>query len=233
MMRAPHQIPLRLPHPVGYGRDDYVVGTGNRDAFALIERWPDWPSPLLVLSGPVGAGKSHLLHLWAERSGGRILTAAEAAGLDASEAVAQGAAAIDGIDPAAVPETALFHLINTARETGASLILAARLPPGNWRLALPDLISRLRLATPATLVGPDTDLLRHVLVKLFADRQIVVDKALVDYLLLRMEHSFAAAAGIVVALDEASLAGRRPITRRLAAEVLELFASDPPFSGSE
>lgn len=232
-MRAPHQIPLRLPHQVAYGRDDYVVGAGNRDAFALVVRWPDWPSPLVALSGPAGAGKSHLLHLWAERSGGRILGAAEAAGEGAAEALAKGAAAVDDIDPAAVPETALFHLINAAREAGASLVLAARLPPPRWRLALPDLISRLRLATPACLAGPDTDLLRHVLVKLFADRQIVVDKSVVDYLLLRMEHSFAAASRLVAALDEASLAGRRPITRPLAAQVLEVLGSVPPFAGSE
>jgi chromosomal replication initiation ATPase DnaA len=76
------------------------------------------------------------------------------------------------------------------------------------------------MATLAELHEPDADLLRQVLVKLFADRQLTVDKVVIDYLLVRMERSLSAALALVAALDREALATARPITRPLAARIL-------------
>ena len=77
-----------------------------------------------------------------------------------------------------------------------------------------------------TLGAPDDDLLRRVLTKLFADRQLDVDPGVIGYIATRMERSFAAASRIVAALDRAALAGGRGVTRRLAAEVLGEIEDD-------
>ena len=123
---------------------------------------------------------------------------------------AGGALAVEDVAPEAVPEAALFHLINSVREVGGSLLITSRTPAEEWRVSLPDLRSRLRLAAPVALGAPDDELLRQVLVKLFADRQLVVDKPLIDYLISRMERSLSAAVALVEALDrEALAAGRR------------------------
>ena len=74
-MRVPTQIPLTLPHAPQYGRDEFIVGDSNAAALRLLESWPDGSSPLAVLSGPPGAGKTHLVHIWASRTEARILTA--------------------------------------------------------------------------------------------------------------------------------------------------------------
>ena len=106
------------------------------------------------------------------------------------------------------------------------MLITSRLGPGQLPLTLPDLVSRLRAMHLVTLGAPDDDLLRRVLTKLFADRQLDVDTAVVDYVATRMERSFAAANRIVAALDKAALAGGRGVSRKLAAEVLGEIADE-------
>jgi chromosomal replication initiation ATPase DnaA len=98
--------------------------------------------------------------------------------------------------------------------------LTSQTPADLWRVELPDLRSRLRLATPASLGAPDDELLRKVLVKLFADRQLLVEKAVVDYLVSRMERSLSAAVSLVELLDREALATGRRISRPMAAQVV-------------
>src|SRR5690606_7498348 len=87
-------------------------------------------------------------------------------------------------------------------------------------LQVPDLSSRLRAARPVELGEPDDDLLRRVMVKLFADRQLTVDPAVVDFIAVRMERSLQGASTIVEALDRDALAFRSPVTRKLAAAAI-------------
>jgi chromosomal replication initiation ATPase DnaA len=213
------QLPLGLVHDAHYGRDTFVVGAPNYAALALVERWPDWPQNLVLLSGPEGSGKTHLAHIWAERSGGEILPASRLHEVDAVRFLTGGAGVVEDIDRS-VSEQALFHLINTCREIGASLLMTSRKAIGEWQVGLPDLGSRLRLAAPAVVAAPDEVLLRQILVKLFADRQLIVDRSVIDFLLPRMERSFSAAAEIVADLDREALASGRPITRPMAARLL-------------
>jgi chromosomal replication initiation ATPase DnaA len=227
---APQQLPLALAHAPHYGRDTFVAGTSNGAALGLIEAWPDWPSPVVLVSGPPGSGKSHLAHIWAERADARIL---EGAGLGIAtlpDIRPRGALAIEDVDAGAIREAALFHLINRVKEADASLLMTAREPAERWRIDLPDLRSRLRVAAPVSLGAPDDELLRKVLVKLFADRQLVVEKAVIEYLIVRMERSLSFAGALVRALDEAALAAGRRITRPMAADVLARLEAEGKFA---
>lgn len=224
--RAPQQLSLALAYAPQFGRDAFVPGASNKAALRLVEAWPDWPSPAALVIGPDGSGKSHLAHIWAERAGAPIL---EAAGLSAATlpAIHAGAAlAIEDADAGPIPEAALFHVMNRVKEVGASLLMTARTPPQAWRIDLADLRSRLRLATPVTLGPPDEALLRVVLVKLFADRQLIVEKAVIDYLIVRMERSLSFAASLVRALDIAALAAGRRVSRPMAAGILAELAPE-------
>jgi chromosomal replication initiation ATPase DnaA len=213
-------LPLALPHAPEYGADSFAVGPSNRAAFAAIVRWPDWPAPVVVLSGPPGSGKTHLAHIWAERAGASVLTAGDLDRAGHGLADPGPALAVEDIDPACVPERSVFHLINRCKEAGTGLLLTSQAPAASWAVALPDLRSRLRMAAPAMLEQPDEELLRLVLVKLFADRQLTIAKPVVDYLLARMERSLGAAVRVVESLDRAALAEGRRITTPLAAAVL-------------
>lgn len=214
------QLPLDLALPPRYGRDDYLASPANAAALEAIDRWPDWPDRVLLLLGPAGAGKSHLGSIWAERAGAHIVRASAPRLLDDVQAHAAGANLIDDADRLAGGEDALFHLLNLVREQGGSLLLTAQTAPDRWGVRTADLLSRLRLAPAARLGAPDDDLLRAVLVKLFADRQLLVDEAVISFLVLRLDRSIAAARAAVEALDTTGLAMSRRITRPMAALVL-------------
>jgi chromosomal replication initiation ATPase DnaA len=220
MPEAPKQLAFDLPLDPRYGREDFLVSPSNERAYGLIERWPDWPDTILVLTGPKGSGKSHLASIWATAAHGWTIDAFEVVSERVPHLVSNGALVIEDIDRAEPDEAALFHLVNLARERQASILLTSS--AGLERLALrtPDLLSRLRLAPSVSLDPPDDALLKAVLVKLFIDRQLVVDTSVVDFLALRIERSLAAAAEVVAALDREALSRGRRITRPMAAEVL-------------
>jgi chromosomal replication initiation ATPase DnaA len=134
-------------------------------------------------------------------------------------ALATGALVLEDVAVGLFDERALFHLLNMARAEKADVLITARTPPVAWKAGLRDLASRLREMPVVTLDPPGDALLRAVLVKLFADRQLAVDESLIGYLVSRMERSFAAAGSMVAALDREALRQHRPVTRALASEL--------------
>jgi chromosomal replication initiation ATPase DnaA len=218
-MSVPRQLALALPHEESFAREDFLVGEPNYSALATIERWPDWPGRALLLIGPEGSGKSHLAGIWSELAGARRIAARALGETDLLAALATGALVVEDVQ-AELDERALFHLLNLVREEEGFVLITARATPATWNVALPDLASRLRAIPSVTLTAPDDTLLRAVLVKLFVDRQLVVDTTVVDFLALRIERSLAAAADVVAALDREALSRGRRITRPMAAELL-------------
>ena len=216
------QLPLDLPHDPALSAGDFLVAPCNAEAHAWLTHWPDWPGPASVIYGPPGSGKTHLAHLFAAVSGAAILAAPALGVLDPPRLLAAAPALVlDDCDGGGLDETAAFHLINLAKETGRLLLLTGREAPSRWVVRLADLRSRLT-AMPAMAIGaPDDAVLAAVLVKLFADRQLRVGEDVVSYLLGRMERSFAAARTLVARLDRAALAERRAVTVPLARAVLE------------
>jgi chromosomal replication initiation ATPase DnaA len=218
-MKVPRQLALALPHAESFAREDFLSGASNAAALQTIERWPDWPDRALALVGPEGAGKSHLAEIWAEIAGARRVSARALGETNLPAALATGALVVEDAG-AELDERALFHLINLMRQDEAYVLVTARLAPTLWNVGLPDLASRLRVVPAVTLEPPDDALLRAVLVKLFADRQLDVDESLIGYLVTRIERSFASARAAVGALDREALRQKRPVTRALAVELL-------------
>lgn len=216
------QLPLALQHRPARGRADFLVAPANEHAVALIDRWPDWPDQILALAGAAGTGKTHLAEVWRTRSGAALVEAAELHE-EALPALLETGAVIVENGESLTPdgERALFHLINMVRETKSFLLLTGAEAPARWPAGLPDLASRLK-AVPRVEIGPpDEALLAALLVKLFDDRGMSVPAAVISYVVPRMERSFAAMRDFAEALDRASLAGKRPVTVPLAAEVLK------------
>lgn len=196
------------------GPPETVVSRTNADAFAVLERWPHWPHPIHLLSGPQGSGKSHAARAFAHASGGTVVEGAALASVD-SLALAAGPLAVDDVEEA--DETALFHLLNAARAEGRGLILTAGRA---LRPRLADLASRLRQVPETRLLPPDDALLAGVMRDAFTRRQLAPDPAVIQFCLPRMERTLHHAVELVALLDKAGLAARRAPTRPLAAQVL-------------
>jgi chromosomal replication initiation ATPase DnaA len=233
------QLPFDLGHRPALGREDFLVADCNAAAVAWIDRWPEWPGNGLAIFGPSGCGKSHLAEVWLTRSGARRIEPAALVRAEPPQLVGEAAEClIDGLydDAAARPEERrLLHLYNLLRERGGHLLLLSCAAPARWPVQLPDLKSRLG-ALPAVEIGPPDDaLLAAVMVKLFADRQLVVGNEVVQYLVARMERSFEAARRIVAALDREALATHRRIALPLARDILrrEFFDTGDLFGDTD
>ena len=220
------QLALDLPCRTAFGRSDFMVSGSNIAAVKRIDRWPDWPSAVLVLHGPPGCGKTHLAHLWRERASALMI-----AGDTLTEAMLPHLldefprqVAIDDADRAS--EHALLHLYNSCIESQGSLLITTCRSLGSWRTGLSDLRSRLRAAPVIQIGAPDDALLGAVLIKHFSDRQLRVAPDVIVYLLTRIDRSFAAAENISARLDGAALSNGGPVTIPLARKIL----ADPAVS---
>ncbi len=224
------QLPLPFLHAPRFLTQDFVQAPSNEEARAWLERDADWPLGRLILYGEEGAGKSHLLHLWASRQGATILEGARLRGLPLPPG--PGAVAVDDADD--MPEErALLHLINQATESGRALLLTGRSAPILWPVRLPDLASRLR-ATATVALGPAEDaLLRALLARLLTDRQLILSEGLQSWLLTRLPRHPGALREAVARLDRQALAEGRRVTRASAAAILrEILAIDEDYDTS-
>ena len=223
----PHQLAFDLPVTVSLGAADFFVAPANEVAYAMIAAPDGWPDGKLALTGPKGSGKSHLTRVWQELSGAKIQSAPALTGADPLPAPGARIAVEDMDSLPGQAEEYLFHLHNHLRATGGRLLLTGTTAPARWPIALPDLASRMQAASVVTIDDPDDDLLRAVLYKLFADRQLSPPPAVVSYLVPRLERSLAAAARVVAQLDVMALSRKSDITRALAREVIEDAAQTP------
>ena len=221
------QLAFDLPLQQAFRRADFFASTTSAAGLAAVEAWRDWTGGKMLLGGPAGSGKTHLAHIWADMAGATLIAAADLAQADLPAMAVKGAVCVEdgeAVAGQALGEAALFHLHNMLLPAGRLLITAAT-PPRDWGLRLADLHSRMQAAALTRLLPPDDALLSAVLIKLFADRQIAVPPNLIAYLVSRMERSIAAARDVVAVLDARALAAGRPVTRALAAEVLDSAAS--------
>ena len=216
----PRQLAFALPHAESLSRDNFLEGPANAAGLALVDSWPDWPNRVMLLVGTEGSGKSHLAAIWAEEAGARATSAQALTAAAVPGALATGALVVEDLKPSEFDERALFHLLNLAREDGAFVLITARVAPSALPIELRDLRSRLRAVPTVSLLPPDDQLFRALIVKFCADRQLSVDEAVVSFVATRIERSFAAARQAVELLDTEALRLGRPVTRALAAELL-------------
>ena len=216
------QLPLDLQFISTPGRDDFIVSDCNRLATSWIDRWPDWPGQYRVLNlvGPAASGKSHLAAIWSRQADALTITE-----LADGTAPVDGNIVLDNLEAGdSWNEEALFHLVNRTADGAASVLVTSETPVAAMGWSLPDLSSRMRALSVATLDAPDDALLRSLLEKYFADRQLAVATQVLDYIVSRMERSFVAVQTIAAAMDRRSLAEGRNLTLPLAREIMTEFA---------
>lgn len=227
-MSAGNQLLLDLLQPPALGAEDFLVAGPNREAASWIRSWPDWPAPILVIHGPPGCGKTHLLRVFQACTGARNLSLTNVGDPEWTRALdSVPALVLDDADSRLSPATEepLLHACNAIHEAGRHLLLTGQAPPAQWPVALPDLHSRLAASMAVPIGPPDDGLLRGLLVKLFADRGLRVDESVISYLIPRLERTFEAARTVVSEIDAAAARDHRRITVRL---VRTLLPAPPP-----
>lgn len=212
---AEAQLPLAFPHTPHLTEAEFLPSSGTRLALEFLGQTAAWPQRRLALWGGAGAGKTHLLRIWAREHGAAVM-----AGPALEELLwPEGPVALDDADQ--VPSGAcLLHLLNAAVEAGYPMLLTASCPAARIPAALPDLASRLR-ATTSVEIGPADDaFLATLLARLLAERQLPVAPALQAWILTRLPRTYSAIRDAVARLDRAQLAAKSGVTKALAAEAL-------------
>ena len=212
-MSQARQFALPFPHSPQYEAADFLAADGNAEALRWLDHTTEWPQRRLALWGPAGSGKTHLVHIWARRAGASVIDGASLRLVPPERALA-----IDDAD--AAPEQPLLHTLNAAAEAGFPVLLAGREAPARWPVRLPDLASRLRAITAVQIRPADDTLLRMLLARLLAERQVAVPESVQRFLLLHLPRTAAAMREAAARLDHASFAAGRRASRAIAAEVV-------------
>lgn len=199
-----NQYALDISLPVAYAPEQFIVSGSNALAHEWITRWPDWPGFALYLQGDKGAGKTHLAHIWQQKSQAVFIS-------ENSSDLPQTAAIIENVETWS-DEQSLFHIYNHMKLAHIPLLITSALLPNQLAFALPDVMSRLKSLPLACIQPPDDALLAAQLTKQLSDRQLKLAPDVIDYMLPRLPRSFAGLAEIVAKLDSDSLASGRTLT---------------------
>lgn len=205
--------------------EDFLPSESNAQAVHwLMQTTPDvWSSHALLLWGPEGSGKTHLLSIWADQMHA-VFVQPKTESLEnlvaGDKAKAYVIDDVDLIAGDAEAEEWLQHFYNATKAESIPLLLSASKVPAEWGLGLRDILTRLKSCQTVALQEPDDMLIHGLLLKLFQDRQLMVDIGVVDYIAPRLERTGTAVRQAVETLDEASLEGRRKISIPFAKTVL-------------
>ncbi len=222
MTARSQQLVLPFTPRTCHGGADFLVADCNREAVAWLDLWPDWHEPGLIVHGPAASGKSHLVQLFLDHTGGTRVTA-DSVVTDIAELTFDfPAVAVDDADELIRSgiEQPLLHLFNGVKEAGGRLLLTGTASPGRWPFRLADLASRLRALPAACIHSPDEALLTALIVKLFHDRQVIIEDAVPSYMLARIPRTFNAVRSAVERIDAVSFAERRRVGVALVREAL-------------
>ena len=230
----PQQYIFSFPTHEKLTRDNFIIADCNRDAFDILQKYPDWPAPFLAIYGEAKSGKSHLIKAWWQDNYNAITLHqcrfSELAMLDNNLPDdtliwLDDDRADDTMLTKASKESheeALFHLYNRIMlKQQKGLIITSITPPTKWRISLPDLASRLKSVPHVQLGMPNDALLAQLFRKLCNDRQIKLDDKIIDYLLVRMERSFTACYDLCDRLNQHSLTRKGKITLTIAKQCLQ------------
>lgn len=224
MTTAPRQLILDLAHRSALDREDFLISQSNAAAVELIDAAQTWPHRALLVTGPQGSGKSHLANVFRLAHSSDLIEAAALGEEAVGRLEAAGALVVEDLERGIADERVLFHLLNMARQGRGLVLMTSRVAPGQLTLRLPDLRSRARALPVAQIEAPDDSLLQAVLVKLFTDRQLTVEPAVVRFLAMRMERSMQMANAVVSEIDRLALAMQRKVSKQLAQAALERIA---------
>lgn len=205
-----------------YDENDFVVTPCNQNAYNFLLNAETPYAPFYLLQGEKGAGKSHLARIWQNKNKASYLDL----NLKKSPYDLLSPSSffvIDSIkfDSHIIDQEKIFHFYNVAKELHTSILLVLEKPLQNFVFQLKDLESRLKASPLLTILPPDDEMLKFLIIKQLSDRQISLDSSLLDFLLKRMERSFKIIPALVSQIDAISLESQRKITIPLLKEVLE------------
>ncbi len=215
-----NQLLFKFNHKQNFNYDDYFVSNSNFFAFQLIEKWPKWEKNILNIYGDKFSGKTHLVNIFLKKYKGKKIAANELDDDLLKDFKLHENIILDDFSNV-TDERLLYTLFNLIDSDNKYLIINSFLPINEMNFKLKDLKSRSKNCLFAKIDGPDDELMFAIILKNFSDRQIDIDKKLIDFIIKRIDRSYGKIHEFIYKIDELSLKKKKPIDFKTIKEILQ------------
>ena len=219
-MKNLNQLLLKFDLKQNYKSEDFYVNKSNFFAFNIIEKWPKWEKNILNIYGEKHCGKTHLSNIFKKKYKALKIQANEFTNESLKEFKLFENLILDDFD-VNVDETLMYTLFNIADQDNKFILINSLLPINELNFKLEDFISRAKNCIFAKIDPPDDDLIFALLLKSFSDRQIEIDKKLIDFITKRIDRSYSKISDFIYKVDELSLKKKKPININTAKQILK------------
>jgi chromosomal replication initiation ATPase DnaA len=219
-MKSLNQLLLDFDYKQNFKDDDFYVGESNFFAFELINKWPKWEKNLLNVSGEKYSGKSHLINIFLKKFNGIKVDANSFDNKSLKEIKPYQNIVLENLN-LNINEKLVYSLFNLIDQDNKFLIITSILPIAEMNFQLEDLCSRTKNCLLAKIENPDDELMFALILKNLSDRQIILDKKLIDFIIKRVERSYGKIFEFIYKIDKISLKKKKSIDFKIINEALE------------
>jgi chromosomal replication initiation ATPase DnaA len=219
-MKSLNQLLLDFDYKQNFKDDDFYVGPSNFHAFELINKWPKWEKNFVNISGEKYSGKSHLVNIFLKKFKGIKINANSLNDENLKSIKPHQNIILEDLD-LNINEKVIYSLFNIIDQENKFLIVTSTKPITEFNFQLNDFGSRTKNCLIAMIEKPDDDLMFALILKNLSDRQIVLDKKLIDFIIKRIERSYSKIFEFIYKIDEISLKKRKSIDFKIINEALE------------
>ena len=214
-----NQLILNFNHEQNFKDQDFYVAKSNEFSFKLLNSWPKWEKNFVNLIGQKFSGKSHLVNIFLEKFKGIKIEANELTNDTLKQIKIFENIIIENFNDQ-IDENLFFTLLNIIDQDNKYLILTSKKPIVEHLFKLDDLNSRSKNFLLSNIEKPSDDLMFALILKNLSDRQISIDKKLIDFIIKRIDRSYGKIFDFIYKIDEVSLKRKKPIDFRIIKEVL-------------
>ena len=218
-MSGLNQLLLDFDYNIEFNEHDYYVSRSNYLAFNLIKNWPKWERKILNISGDTFSGKTHLAKIFEDKSNALYLDHGEINEDVFKKIKLNESIVIDDFEKIR-NEKLLYSLFNLIYQDNKYLLILSNRTISKINYNLDDLNSRAKNCIFAQIENPDDDLIFAIIVKSFSDRQIKLEKKLLEFIIKRIDRSYGKIYEFIYKVDELSLKKKKPINFKTIREIL-------------
>ena len=218
-MKELNQLLLDFDIKTNFNDHDYYVSNSNFFAFNLIDKWPNWEKRILNISGEKYSGKTHLANIFKSKSSAFFLNESQINDDAFKKIKLYESIIVDGFSNT-IDERLIYSVFNLVDQDSKYLLINSETPLGEINFELPDLASRSKNLLHAKIEPPDDDLIFAIILKNFSDRQIKLEKKIIEFIINRIDRSYSKISEFIYKIDELSLKKKKPINLKTIKEIL-------------
>tara|TARA_B100000900_G_scaffold206763_1_gene175338 strand:- start:491 stop:1153 length:663 start_codon:yes stop_codon:yes gene_type:complete len=219
-MRNLNQLILKFDYEQNFKYDDYYVSNSNKYPFNIITSWPKWEKKFINVIGEKFSGKTHLINVFLKKFNGIKINANLLDNDFLNKIKIYENVVVEDLH-SKIDEKLFFTLMNIIDQDNKYLIITSEKPIDNIRFKLNDLNSRAKNFLLTYIENPEDDLIYAIILKNLSDRQIIIEKKLIEYIIKRVERSYSKIFDFIYKIDEISLKKKKPIDFKIIREVLK------------